>query len=125
MKCAIDGRQYSIFGYKGKQVRDNIHSYDLINMFWEFYKNPRNGEVYNAGGSRFSNCSILEAINKCELITNKEFNYKYIDENRNGDHIWYISDVSKFKNDYPKWSYKYDLDMILLEIFNELRERFD
>jgi CDP-paratose 2-epimerase len=123
MKCAIEGRQYSIFGYKGKQVRDNIHAYDLLNMFWEFYKNPKKGEVYNAGGSRHSNCSILEAIEKCEIITNKKFNYKYSDENRIGDHIWYISDVSKFEKDYPGWRYKYDLDAILLEIYSELNER--
>ena len=123
MKCAIEGRQYSIFGYKGKQVRDNIHSYDLLNMFWEFYKNPKEGEVYNAGGSRHSNCSILEAIEKCEQITNRKFNFKYSDENRIGDHIWYISDVSKFEKDYPNWSYKYDLDAILFEIYSELNER--
>jgi CDP-paratose 2-epimerase len=92
-------------------------------MFWEFYKNPKKGEVYNAGGSRHSNCSILEAIEKCEIITNKKFNYKYSDENRIGDHIWYISDVSKFEKDYPGWRYKYDLDAILLEIYSELNER--
>ena len=116
MKCAITGDQYTIFGYKGKQVRDNIHSYDLVNMFWEFYQNPRPGEVYNAGGGRHSNCSMLEAISQCEEITGKKMNYLYTDDNRIGDHIWWISDVSKFKSHYPKWNWKYDLTDILVQI---------
>ncbi len=116
MKCAITGDQYTVFGYKGKQVRDNIHSYDLVNMFWEFYKNPRAGEVYNAGGGRHSNCSMLEAIALCEQITEKKMNYIYSEDNRIGDHIWWISDVSKFKEHYPGWNWKYGLMDILVQI---------
>jgi len=117
MKCCITGRQYTIFGYKGKQVRDNIHSFDLITMFDEFYKNPRQGEVYNAGGSRFSNCSMLEAISISEEITGNKMNYTYSDQNRKGDHIWYISDTSKFKNHFPDWDQKYNVRDILEQIY--------
>jgi CDP-paratose 2-epimerase len=116
MKCAITGDQYTVFGYKGKQVRDNIHSYDLVNMFWEFYQAPRPGEVYNAGGGRHSNCSMLEAISLCEQITGKKMNYTYTEDNRIGDHIWWISDVSRFKAHYPQWDWKYDLTDILIQI---------
>lgn len=123
MKCAITGEHYTIFGYKGKQVRDNIHSFDLINMFWHFYQNPRQGEVYNAGGGRFANCSMKEAIVICEEITGKKMNYSYSENSRVGDHIWYISDLSKFKNHYPDWNYKYDLTNTLEEIFNGLKSR--
>jgi len=115
-KCIAIGKKYTIFGYKGKQVRDNIHSYDLVNMFWHFYQKPRRGEVYNAGGSRHSNISILEAIEKIENILGKKANYEYVDENRIGDHIWYISDVSKFKKHFPKWDFEYGIDDILKEI---------
>ncbi|PSR01086.1 MAG: NAD-dependent epimerase [Bacteroidetes bacterium SW_11_45_7] len=123
MKCAITGSHYKIFGYKGKQVRDNIHSYDLVNMFWHFYQNPRCGEVYNAGGSRFANCSMLEAIELCEKITGNKMNYSYSEQNRVGDHIWYISDVQKFKNHYPEWDYYYDLTSTLEQMYNSMRER--
>lgn len=116
MKCAITGKQYTIYGYKGKQVRDNIHSYDLVNAFWEFYQNPRVGEVYNIGGGRHSNCSIIEAIKMCEEITGKKMNYSYSEKNRIGDHIWWISSVNKFRSHYPNWGYKYDIKSILIEI---------
>jgi len=116
MKCAITGDQYTVFGYKGKQVRDNIHSYDLVSMFWHFYQNPRAGEVYNAGGGRHSNCSMLEAIDLCEKITGNKMNYVYTEDNRIGDHIWWISDVNKFKAQYPGWDWKYDLTDILVQI---------
>jgi CDP-paratose 2-epimerase len=116
VKCVATGQKYTIFGYKGKQVRDNIHSFDLVNMFWHFYQKPRKGEVYNAGGSRHSNISMLEAIEKIENILEKKANYEYQDENRIGDHIWYISDVSKFKKHYPDWNFKYGIDDILKEI---------
>lgn len=115
-KCVATGKKYTVFGYKGKQVRDNIHSFDLVNMFWNFYKKPRCGEVYNAGGSRHSNISMVEAIEKLEKMLNKKAVYEYKEDNRIGDHIWYISDVSKFKKHYPKWKYKYNIDMILEEI---------
>lgn len=120
MKCAITGKHYTVFGYNGKQVRDNIHSYDLINMFWYFYQNPNMGEVFNAGGGRYSNCSMLEAISLCEKITDKKMNWSYSEANRIGDHIWWISDISKFKNMYPLWEYKYNLDDILEQIFNNI-----
>lgn len=119
MKCAVTGDHYTVFGYKGKQVRDNIHSYDLVNMFYHFYKDPKQGEVYNAGGSRHSNCSMKEAITICEAITGKKMNYSYAEDNRIGDHIWYISDVSKYKKHYPEWSYKYDLNDILEQIYQQ------
>ncbi|MDR1974129.1 MAG: NAD-dependent epimerase/dehydratase family protein [Bacteroidales bacterium] len=123
IKCAITGDQYTIFGYKGKQVRDNIHSSDLINMFWHFYQNPRQGEVYNAGGGRFSNCSMKEAIALCEEITGKKMNVTYTETNRIGDHIWYISDLSKFRNHYPDWHWKYDLKTTVAEIFEYMKAR--
>lgn len=123
MKCAVSGKQYTVFGYKGKQVRDNIHSFDLVNMFWHFYKNPRQGEVYNAGGSRHSNCSMLEAIRSCEIITSKKMNYTYAEDNRIGDHIWWISDVGKFQSHYPEWSFKYNLEDILHQIHAALISR--
>jgi len=123
MKCAITGEHYNIYGYKGKQVRDNIHSWDLVNMFWHFYQNPRVGEAYNAGGSRHSNCSMKEGISLCEQITGKKMNYSYTETNRIGDHIWWISDVSKFKTHYPSWNYKYGLEDILTQIFIEMKDR--
>lgn len=123
MKCAVTGDHYTIFGYKGKQVRDNIHSNDLVNMFWHFYKNPRIGEVYNAGGGRFSNCSMMEAIHLCEKISEKKMEYSYLDDNRIGDHIWYVSDLNKFKSHFPDWNWKYDLESTLIEIYNSLTSR--
>lgn len=116
VKCIATGQKYTIFGYKGKQVRDNIHSFDLVNAFYSVYKNPRAGETYNIGGSRHSNISILEAIEKIEKILKRKANFEYAKENRSGDHIWYISDVSKFKSHYPKWNFKYSGDMILEDI---------
>jgi CDP-paratose 2-epimerase len=123
MKCAVTGDHYTIFGYKGKQVRDNIHSHDLVNMFWHFYNSPRSGEVYNAGGGRFSNCSMLEAISICEKISGNKMNYSYTEDNRIGDHIWWISDVSKFKSHYPSWNWEYGIEDILGEIHEALLTR--
>ena len=123
MKCTLSGKPYTIFGYKGKQVRDNIHSFDLVNMFWHFYQNPKRAKVYNAGGGRFSNCSMLEAIELCEEITGNRLKYSLSDQNRAGDHIWYISDVSAFKADYPNWDYKYDLKTTLTQMYESLRLR--
>ena len=114
--CAVKNLPYTVFGYKGKQVRDNIHSADLVQAFWHVYENPRIGEAYNIGGSRHSNISMLEAINKVEKLTKQSMNYSISEQNRIGDHIWYISDVRKFKFHYPNWSYKYDIDMILKEM---------
>jgi CDP-paratose 2-epimerase len=119
MKCTVTGEPYQVFGYKGKQVRDNIHSYDLVNAFYHFYQQPRVAEVYNIGGSRFSNCSMLEAIQHCQAITDKKLNWNYIETNRIGDHIWWISDVQNFKNNYPNWELTYTITDILKEIFTE------
>lgn len=107
---------YTIFGYKGKQVRDNIHSYDVANAFYHFFQKPRSGEVYNLGGSRYSNISVMEAIPKIEKILKKKAKFKYDPVNRVGDHIWYISDMSKFKRHYPRWNYTYNVDQILEEL---------
>lgn len=123
MKCTLTGEPYTVLGYKGKQVRDNIHSFDLINMFWHFYQKPRVAEVYNAGGGRHANCSMLEAISLCEKITNKKLNWRYSETNRIGDHIWWISDVSKFKSHYPDWNYQYNLSEILNHIYHGQKER--
>lgn len=120
MKCTVTGQPYRVFGYKGKQVRDNIHSFDLVNAFWEFFKAPRSGEVYNIGGSRHSNCSMLQAIAECEKISGKKLSWTYVEDNRIGDHIWWISDVRKFQRHYPAWRYKYNLDGILREIYAAL-----
>ena len=124
MKCAVTESPYTIFGYKGKQVRDNIHSADLIRCFHEFFKAPRQGEVYNIGGGRFSNCSMLEAIEMSEEITGNRFRSKYVDDNRIGDHIWWISDLTQFKNHYPAWKQLYDVPRILKEIYEFNVERW-
>lgn len=122
VKCCLTKRTYTIFGYKGKQVRDNIHSYDLINAFYYFFKNPRCGEVYNIGGGRFANVSILEAIEICEGITGEKLDYEYVKQNRIGDHIWWISDISKFKSHYPEWDYKYNIIDTIKEIVERQNE---
>lgn len=116
MRCIVEKKPYRIFGYGGKQVRDNIHSHDLVEAFLHFYRAPRSGEVYNIGGSRHSNCSMLEAIRLGEAISGNKLDYTYVEDNRIGDHIWYISDVAKFQSHFPDWSYRYDLQGILLEI---------
>jgi CDP-paratose 2-epimerase len=123
IKCAVYEKPYTIFGYKGKQVRDNIHSNDLVRAFWEFYKNPKPGAVYNMGGSRHSNCSVLEAIEIIQEKTGKPLFYNLSDEAREGDHIWYVSDVRRFQNDYPEWRYEYDLDAIIGEMIEATLER--
>jgi CDP-paratose 2-epimerase len=116
MKCAALGRPYRVFGYKGKQVRDNIHSHDLVEACWQFFQAPRAGEVYNLGGSRHSHCSMLEAIRLCEELSGRSLDWTYVAENRVGDHIWWVSDVRKFQSHYPGWKYRYDLKAILAEI---------
>jgi CDP-paratose 2-epimerase len=123
VKCIVTGKPYTIYGYKGKQVRDNIHSYDLVNAFWHFFQSPRPGAVYNMGGSRHSNCSVLEAITEAEGMCGRELTYHLSDDARSGDHIWWISDVRKFKRDYPDWAYKYDLKTIIREIVLATQER--
>ena len=121
--CAVKGKPYNIFGYKGKQVRDNIHSKDLISAFWHFTQNPRSGETYNMGGSRHSNVSMLEAIRLIEEIGGYKLDYTVLDDARIGDHIWYISDVRKFRTHYPEWKYEYDAETILEEIIEAVKGR--
>jgi len=116
MKCTVTGKPYRVFGYKGKQVRDNIHSHDLVNAFWEFFKAPRFGEVYNIGGSRHSHCSMIEAIQLCEEISGRRLDWTYVEDNRIGDHIWWVSDVRKFQGHFSKWKFQYGLREILGEI---------
>ena len=116
MKCTATGKPYRVFGYGGKQVRDNIHSHDLVEAFWEFFQAPRSAAVYNLGGSRHSNCSMLEAIEICEEISQKKLDWTYVEDNRIGDHIWWISDVRKFQADFPNWQYRYGIREILKEI---------
>ena len=116
VKAIKNGITYNIYGYQGKQVRDNIHAYDLVNAFYHFYLQPRQGEVYNIGGGRFANVSILEAITKIEAVLGKKAKTKYVDQPRIGDHIWYISDVSKFKHHYPKWDFTYNIDQTIEQI---------
>ena len=116
VKLSLKNREYNIIGYKGKQVRDNLHSFDLVNCFWEFYKRPKSGEVYNIGGGRYSNCSIIEAIDLVERIKNIKIKKKFTNNPRVGDHIWYISDLSKFKKHYPNWKQKYDTMKIIEEL---------
>ena len=116
VKASLKSKQYTLIGYKGKQVRDNIHSFDLVNCFWEFYKKPTYGEIYNTGGGRFSNCSILEAIKLIEDYAKVKVKRKIIKTNRVGDHIWYVSNMKKFKKDYPRWKQKYSTKKILTEL---------
>jgi CDP-paratose 2-epimerase len=116
MKCTVNGKPYQVFGYRGKQVRDNIHAYDLVSAFWEFFKAPRSAEVYNMGGSRHSNCSMLEAIEWCERLSGRNLEWKYVEDNRVGDHIWYISDVRRFQSHYPGWKYQYGIAEIMKEL---------
>ena len=124
MKCTMIGQPYTIFGYKGKQVRDNIHSADLIRAFYEVYQAPRVAEVYNIGGGRKSNCSMLEAITLCQEIARRDLQWSYSESNRVGDHMWWVSDLSKFKSHYPNWELAYDVPAILQEIYDLNKERW-
>ena len=119
VKSSLKNKKYNIIGYKGKQVRDNLHSFDLVNCFWEFYKKPREGEIYNIGGGRYSNCSILEALQIVEKIKNIKIKKRFYNLPRVGDHIWYISNLSKFKKHYPKWKQKYNTLKIIEELIDK------
>lgn len=124
VKCIVNNKPYTIFGYSGKQVRDNIHSLDLVKMFWSFHNNPKKGEVYNVGGGRENSTSILEAINQINEINNSSWkNYTISDANRVGDHIWYISDLSKFKRDYPDWKISISLTETIKQMINFERNK--
>ena len=122
VKSSLKNKKYILIGYKGKQVRDNIHSHDLVSCFWEFYKKPRYGEVYNTGGGRYSNCSVIEALKIVEKIAKIKINKKVVSKNRVGDHIWYISSMKKFKNHYPKWKQKYSTFKIINELVNNYKK---
>jgi CDP-paratose 2-epimerase len=124
MKCAMTGTHYKVFGYKGKQVRDVIHSHDLITAFHEFYRNPRVAEIYNIGGGRFSNCSVLEALDLAQQITGRDMSWSYVDQNRIGDHIWWIGSLAKFQSHYPEWKMEYNVPKIAVEIHAQNQERW-
>lgn len=119
MKCLITGQRYTVFGYKGKQVRDNIHSADLIAAFDAVFELPHPGEVFNIGGGRFSNCSMLEAIELGERISGRRLKWEYVDQNRTGDHVWWISDLRHFQSLYPKWQLRYNVPQIMSEIYQK------
>ena len=116
VKATLSGRKYSVFGYKAKQVRDNIHSHDVVSAMEAFAENPRPGEVYNMGGGRENSVSMIEAIDRLHQMTGKKLDWQYVDENRKGDHICYISDLSKFRSHYPNWRITRSLDNIFEEI---------
>jgi CDP-paratose 2-epimerase len=124
MKCTVTGTPYTVFGYEGKQVRDNIHSADLIAAFDTFRRAPRPAAVYNIGGGRTSNCSMLEAIEACERISGRELRWEMGEEPRIGDHRWWISDLAPFKADYPDWKLRYGIDDILREMYEQNLERW-
>jgi len=123
VKCAVTGRPYLIYGYRGKQVRDNIHAYDLANAFWHFYQSPRPGAVYNIGGARHSNCSVLEAIRDVEELCGHRLQWTLSEQARAGDHIWWVSDMRKFQRDYPGWAYRYDQKAIITELIEATLSR--
>jgi CDP-paratose 2-epimerase len=116
MKCTVTGTPYTIFGYEGKQVRDNIHSADVFEAFWRFHQAPKPAAVYNLGGGRSSNCSMLEAIRSCERIAGRELSYELSDQARTGDHRWWISDLAEFQADYPGFELEYGIEAVLEEI---------
>ncbi len=122
-KCFAENRPYTIFGYKGKQVRDNIHSYDLVNAFWHYYQNPSSNSVYNLGGGRQNSISMLEAIELLEKISKKKIDITYTDKNRIGDPIWLIGDNRRFEQDYPEWKQTYNLEEMLTELYGAYRDR--
>lgn len=125
IKCNLEGRKYTIFGYKGKQVRDNIHSHDVVRFMEEFIEKPRVAEVYNIGGGRENSISILEAFSLIEEISGKKMLYGYVDKNREGDHICYISDLSKMKSHYPNWDITKNLRTTFEEIHQSWLERIE
>jgi CDP-paratose 2-epimerase len=125
VKCAVSGDSYTVFGYKGKQVRDNLHAADLVNAFWHFMQRPKVAAVYNMGGGRHANCSMLEAIATCEALSRRPMNWSYSEQNRIGDHIWWISDVRRFQADFPDWRYRYDMNSIVEEIYDSIAFRLN
>ncbi len=124
MKCTMEGRPYTVFGYGGKQVRDAIHSADLVAAFEQFWRAPRVAEVYNIGGGRFSHCSMREAIALCEEISGRELSWTYVDENRMGDHIWWVGSNARFESHFPSWTQQYDVRRIITEMHEANAERW-
>ncbi|MFG1668025.1 NAD-dependent epimerase/dehydratase family protein [Streptomyces sp. Y7] len=124
MRCAMEGRTYRLIGYKGKQVRDAIHSHDVVTAFEAFFRNPRSAQVYNLGGGRHSNCSNLEAIALAERITGNEVRIEHVETPRTGDHIWWISSNARFEAHYPQWRLTYDIPMIMNEIHEANTDRW-
>jgi CDP-paratose 2-epimerase len=123
IKCNVEGRTYKVFGYKGKQVRDNIHAVDVTRFIAAFYEKPRIAEVYNIGGGRGNSCSIWEAFDRAAAVSGNKMKYEYVEKNREGDHICYISDLSKMKRDYPGWDITKSLDDVFREIYESQRQR--
>jgi CDP-paratose 2-epimerase len=123
LKCNVEGREYKVFGYRGKQVRDNIHSEDVASFMYEFWKSPRVAEVYNLGGGKSNSCSVLEAFRMAEEVTEKKMNWSYVDANRIGDHICYYSDLRKMYTHYPAWRIVKTLPMIFEEIAVSWKQR--
>jgi CDP-paratose 2-epimerase len=119
MRCVVENVPYTVFGYKGKQVRDNIHSHDYVAAVDQFYRAPRVGEVYNIGGGRFCSCSVLEAISLCEEIADKRLDWRCVEANRTGDHIWWITDMRKFSSHFPAWAPRYDLRATLEQMLDQ------
>jgi CDP-paratose 2-epimerase len=124
MRCTVTGEPYTVFGYGGKQVRDNIHSADLIDACMAFVDSPRKAAVYNIGGGRQSNCSMVEAIDLCQRIAGRELSWELSDEPRRGDHRWWISDLDEFRADYPDWGIRRGIETILREIYELNAERW-
>jgi CDP-paratose 2-epimerase len=124
MRCTVTGTPYTVFGYEGKQVRDNIHAHDVVRAFAAFHASPRAAAVYNLGGGRASNVSMLEAITACEQITGRQLNWTLSDQARIGDHRWWISDLDAFKTDYPDWQLTYGIDDVLKDIYEHNAERW-
>jgi CDP-paratose 2-epimerase len=124
MRCTVTGEPYTVYGYGGKQVRDNIHSADLVRAFAAFHAQPRAGAVYNIGGGRESNCSMLEAIDLCERIAGRDLSWELAEEPRVGDHRWWISDLGEFRRDYPGWRLEYGLEALLRDIYERNAERW-
>jgi len=123
VKCNVEGRLYKVFGYKGKQVRDNIHSLDVARFIHAFCEKPRCGEVYNIGGGRANSVSILEGFDRAAALSGKKMNFEYMDQNRTGDHICYISDLTKMRAHYPGWDITKSLDDVFREIYEAAKEK--
>ncbi len=124
MRCAMTGTPYTVYGYKGKQVRDALHAHDLVQAFAHVFRQPRVAEVYNIGGGRYSNASVLEAIRLAEEIVGERLEWNYDERNRVGDHVWWIGDNGRFRAHYPEWTLNYDVERIMREMFHLNSDRW-